>query len=113
MTGKNTDPTHIDISLSQGVDITWGDGHKSHYPLDHLRQNCPCASCRSEEHSSQPSSQLASPLPVFKPTARLTNAEAVGRYAVRLLWTDGHSTGLYSFDHLREICPCPECAPSG
>ena len=46
---------------------------------------------------------------MYKPAARLTNVETVGRYAVRLFWADGHSTGLYSFDYLREICSCPEC----
>ncbi len=109
MTRNNTDPARINISLSQGVDITWGDGHESHYPLEHLRRNCPCASCRTKQDTSQ----TPAPLPMFQPTARLTNAEAVGRYAVRLLWTDGHNTGLYSFDHLREICPCTECAAAG
>jgi DUF971 family protein len=37
-------------------------------------------------------------------------AELVGRYAVQIHWNDGHSTGIYSFDYLRQICPCPECA---
>jgi len=49
---------------------------------------------------------------MYKPGARLTNAEAVGRYAIRLLWADGHSTGIYSFDHLRDICPCADCQKS-
>ena len=46
---------------------------------------------------------------MFKPTTRLTNAKTVGRYAVQLFWSDGHNTGIYSFDHLRDICPCAEC----
>ena len=46
---------------------------------------------------------------MYKPVLRLTSADTVGRYAVRFLWADGHTTGIYSFDHLREICPCPEC----
>ena len=46
---------------------------------------------------------------MYKAAPKLTNVETVGRYAVRLFWADGHSTGLYSFDYLREICPCAEC----
>jgi DUF971 family protein len=36
----------------------------------------------------------------------------VGSYAVQVQFSDGHGTGLYSFDYLRAICPCPECAGS-
>ena len=106
MSPRSTNPKHVDISLSQGVKIVWTDGHESQYPLEHLRAHCPCASCRAAPQSSEP----PSPFPLYKPAARLTSAEAVGRYAVRLLRADGHNTGIYSFDHLRDICPCPECS---
>ena len=36
--------------------------------------------------------------------------DPVGRYALRFRWSDGHSTGIYTFEHLRELCPCPTCA---
>jgi DUF971 family protein len=34
----------------------------------------------------------------------------VGSYAISISFTDGHSTGIYSYEHLRAICPCSECA---
>jgi len=108
MPPRNSDPKHVDISLSQGVKISWVDGHESQYTLEYLRKNCPCAACREAAQAPSPPSSF----PLFKPATRLVHAEAVGRYAVRLLWTDGHNTGIYSFDHLRDICPCPECFPS-
>jgi DUF971 family protein len=37
-------------------------------------------------------------------------AELVGRYALQVFWNDGHSSGIYAFDHLRDLCPCAECA---
>lgn len=107
---RTSDPKHIDISLSQVVKITWADGHESSYALEHLRKNCPCASCRGT-HEAQNAPPQPNPFPMFKPALRLKNAEPVGRYAVRLLWNDGHDTGIYSFQHLRDICPCPECRP--
>jgi DUF971 family protein len=108
MAEKNTDPKHVDISLSQGIQITWTDGHNSQYALEHLRKNCPCATCRHEQEAPAAATP-ASPFQMYKPTTRLTGAEAVGRYAVRLQWADGHNTGIYSFDLLRDLCPCSEC----
>ena len=47
--------------------------------------------------------------PMFKPALKMNSVEAVGSYAIRIHWNDGHSSGIYSFDHLRKICPCAEC----
>ena len=106
MERANSNPRHVDISLSRGVEITWADGHASKYPLDYLRRKCPCAVCTAAVEAPP---EPPNPFPMYKPALRLTNAETVGRYAVRLFWSDGHSSGLYSFDYLREICPCPLC----
>ena len=46
--------------------------------------------------------------PKGPPKARA--AVAVGNYAIQIEFTDGHSTGIYSFDYLRTICPCEACA---
>ena len=37
------------------------------------------------------------------------NVEAIGAYAVKIDWSDGHKTGIYSFDYLRKICQCDAC----
>lgn len=87
--------------------IVWSDGHESQYPLGYLRKNCPCATCVTKAPSPP-----ASPLPLYKPVSRLNRAEAVGRYALHLFWSEGHNTGIYAYDHLREICPCSECSKS-
>jgi DUF971 family protein len=34
----------------------------------------------------------------------------VGRYAIQIDWSDGHTTGIYPFDRLRSLCPCPLCS---
>ena len=54
---------------------------------------------------------LSSPLlPMFKPKLTAKSAHAVGNYALQIDFNDGHATGIFSFDYLRTICPCQECA---
>ena len=40
---------------------------------------------------------------------RMLGVEEVGTYAIRILWNDNHSAGIYSYEHFRGICPCEEC----
>lgn len=105
------DPEHIAISKSTGIKIDWRDGHHSDYSLAYLRDECPCATC-SGAHGTEPQKtnySAPNPFQMYKPALKMTSVEAVGSYAVRIFWNDGHSTGIYSFDHLRRICPCAEC----
>ena len=44
--------------------------------------------------------------------AQLVSVEGVGRYAVRLIWADGHETGMYPYEYLRELAELPECKPA-
>lgn len=104
--GGRVDPAHVAVSKSKGITIAWRDGHRSAYDLGYLRERCPCASC-SDTHGQ---SAAPSPFPMFRPAARLNGLEPVGNYALRLIWSDGHSTGIYTWDYLRSICPCPDCA---
>jgi DUF971 family protein len=48
---------------------------------------------------------------MYKPALKMLAVEAVGNYAIRIDWSDGHNSGIYSYDHFREICPCAECSP--
>jgi DUF971 family protein len=108
-------PEHIAISKSKGVKIDWADGHRSEYSLAWLRDNCPCASCTGAEGGTPQRTNYArtqpdnNPLKLYQPAIRMLNCEEVGHYAVRFQWSDGHATGIYSYRHLREICPCAAC----
>ena len=81
--------------------IKWSDGVEHELMWAELRKNCPCAGCREERANPQPL------LPVIKiedaqaPTPKLM--EPVGRYAYQITWSDGHSSGIYTFEFLREI----------
>jgi DUF971 family protein len=105
------DPEHIAISKSTGIQIDWRDGHHSVYNLAYLRDSCPCATCTGAHGTEPQPSNYSKPDPfqMYKPVLKMNSVEAVGSYAVRVHWNDGHSSGIYSFDHLRKICPCTEC----
>ena len=94
-------PTEIHHSKAKGVvRITWNDGHVGEYSAEYLRGYCPCALCQG--HGTQ-----RTYIPV--PNAQLEEIRAVGNYAVEFRWQDGHSTGIYSYDYLRDLCPCAAC----
>jgi DUF971 family protein len=104
----------VHVKTGAGVDITWADGHSSHFEFVFLRDNCPCATCNDEraKKESHPGPNLpASPLlPMYKPKPRAQAATQVGNYAIQINFTDGHSTGIFSYDYLRTLCPCDDCA---
>jgi DUF971 family protein len=107
-----TDPEHIAISKSRGIEIDWKDGHKSSFDVVYLRDHCPCASCTGS-HGTTPRPKTANnPFPMYAPKIKMESVEPVGNYGIRILWNDGHSTGIYSFDHFRRICKCAECQPA-
>jgi len=84
------------------VRIKWSDGVSTQYALAGLRGWCPCAGCQGHGGERR-----------FVPSGnpRLQRVEAVGRYAIRFCWADGHETGMYSFDYLRELAETDECKP--
>lgn len=84
--------------------IRWRDDHTSEYEPRYLRLSCRCARC-VEEMSGRP---LLDPRTVPDGVHPLA-IHYVGRYALRFDWSDRHSTGIYSFELLRRLCPCTEC----
>jgi DUF971 family protein len=114
-TQVSTDPEHIAVSKSRGIEIDWKDGHHSSYGVEYLRDWCPCATCTGA-HGTEPRAKAtekkpAGPFPMYKPRERMVNIEPVGNYALRIVWSDGHAAGIYSYDHLRQICNCEICKP--
>jgi DUF971 family protein len=106
----------IHVSTGAGLDITWADGHRSHYDFPYLRDECPCATCndersKKEDLAGKSLTFASSPaLPMFKPKAKAQSANPVGAYAIQFHFSDGHNTGIFTYEHLRSICPCPDCA---
>jgi DUF971 family protein len=112
----STDPKSVKVNLTtgRGVDIEWKDGHQSHYSFPFLRDACPCALCDEERSKTKrkpgdPPKLAPGALPMYKPAALPTLAEPVGKYAIRFHWNDGHELGIYSWQFLRDVCPCEAC----
>ncbi|TVP53728.1 MAG: DUF971 domain-containing protein [Gemmatimonadales bacterium] len=85
--------------------IEWKDGHRSTFPPRLLRLSCPCAGC-VDEMTGQRILREADVSSDVYPRA----IEYVGRYALQFEWSDGHRTGIYPFEFLRRLCPCPDCS---
>jgi DUF971 family protein len=92
-----------------GILIEWDDhGHQGFFPARTLRLACPCAAC-VEEMSGRP---LLDPITVpatIKPVA----LALAGAYGLRVQWSDGHGTGIYTFELLHRLCPCEICVAAG
>lgn len=107
-------PTGITADRQRGEFlVTWSDGHESIYPFALLRRGCPCAECRGghESMSAEPDPQVFALTLEDSPATRLRNVEAVGTYAMTIEWEDGHQYGIYTWEYLRALCPCPICRP--
>ena len=86
-----------------GVELVWSDGLTSGYPPRLLRDACPCATCR-ERRAEPPKPQLLQVLaPEEVAPLAITGMKPVGQYAYSIEFSDGHSSGIYTLDYLREL----------
>lgn len=89
----------------EGLHIEWQQGgHAGFFPARPLRLACPCAACVEEMTGRPLLDPAAVPADVRPRTVAL-----VGAYGVRIDWSDGHGTGIYTFERLLAACPCPAC----
>jgi DUF971 family protein len=107
MTKSTLRPTDITLDKTRAVlVITWNTGERHEFPLSHLREACPCVECRGG-HAFM-GMEFASD-DILKLTPRrsctVTEIRPVGSYAICLIWDDGHSTGIYSWEYLHHIAP--------
>ena len=88
------------------IEIQWDDaGHTGIYGARDLRLACQCAVCR-DEMTGRPLMDAAS----VASDIRAAALRLVGGYAVQFDWSDGHNSGIYPWELLLRICPCPACA---
>ncbi len=95
---KSLVPVEIGRVNDYDLKITWQDGHVSIYPARELRLKCPCAGCADELTGVVRVIGTSVPQDVHPLKIHL-----VGRYAISIDWSDGHHTGIYSFEYLRKL----------
>lgn len=99
-------PAHIDLKKDQALTVTWHDGTVSYFTIAYLRRMSPSADMRELREKikknpltvlpTRPGGGASAPLVV-------THAEIVGNYALAIHFSDGHTTGIYTWEYLREI----------
>jgi DUF971 family protein len=90
-------PTEIKLhQKSRVLEIAFGDGKRFALPFEFLRVYSPSAEVRGHG----PGQEV---LQVGKKDVDITAIEPVGSYAVQLVFSDGHDSGLYSWDYLYDL----------
>lgn len=102
--GSYSKPVEIKNIRGVGIQITWEEGHQSDYSFEYLRVSCQCAACIDEWTGESLIKRESIPGDIHP-----QEIVPVGNYAIHISWSDGHTTGIYSFDLLRKICPCETC----
>ncbi len=108
MADATTTPVRLDLKKDRDLTIEWADGKVSVYPIDYLRTMCPCATCKTHRENQTTEKKAKKTLLTILPgnyagSLTVTAAEMVGNYAIKLAFSDGHDTGIFSFGHLRGI----------
>ncbi len=92
------EPTEIIEENEREVSIKWSDAAETRFAAPDLRRACPCAGCVHEWTGEK----------ILKPTSvsddlTLSSVGIVGRYALNFIFSDGHDTGIYTFNYLRQL----------
>lgn len=100
-------PTDIQRSEPRGIKIRWSDGGETDFTAAALRKACPCATCREKKKGQELTQAAPTMLPVLKAEeARpvdIQSMQPVGNYAYNIAFTDGHDSGIYTFEFLRGL----------
>jgi ATP-binding protein involved in chromosome partitioning len=105
MNRKKKRPAKIELDHEKGdLVIVWKDGDESRFALAELRRNCPCAVCRDLRARNDVETGELKLLDgeAATATAAARDFVYVGRYGIRITWADGHDTGIYTFEALRQ-----------
>jgi DUF971 family protein len=92
------EPTQIIEESDREISITWSDDAETNYNAAELRRNCPCASCVNEWTGEKILNEASVPEDLT-----ITSTSVVGRYALNFHFSDGHNTGIFSFQFLRKL----------
>jgi len=91
----------------RALTVTWADGASLSIPFSLLRRNCPCAACAGEAGVS---GRFAHEPELRTGEDELADISLVGAYGMNAVWADGHNTGIFTFERLRDL---GERSPAG
>ena len=92
-----------DPAAAGAIAISWSDGHRAVYTPRLLRDACPCATCRERRAEPAPPPLLPVLTPAETVPLAITAMTPVGQYAYSIEFSDGHSSGIYTLEYLREL----------
>ena len=100
-------PLTIQLVSASELSIEWDDRHQSRYTVQKLRKRCPCASCKVEREIRKGKVVL----PIYRAGEfEIASIIPVGSYAIQFAWGDGHNTGIFTYEYLKSLCECGQCA---
>ena len=97
-------PKHIHVNKEKGLDVEWHDGSITFYPNEYLRHHSPSAEMTELRNEMKDNPLAVIPKELTRPP-KITKIEPVGLYAIRIHFSDGHKTGIYSWEYLLNIKP--------
>lgn len=100
-------PKNLDLDREKGLTVRWQDGAESFYPLAYLRRMSPSADMRQLRDEMETNPLVVVPDTGPSSALRAVDAQLVGHYAIRVTFSDGHRTGIFSWEYLRSIDPGP------
>lgn len=98
-------PRHLELKKDSALIVHWDDGRVSLFPLTYLRRMSPSAEAKAAREEMERNRLNVLPANWSTGQVTATGAELVGNYAIRVIFSDGHDTGIYSWSYLREIDP--------
>ncbi len=98
-------PIKLTRADNNSILIDWSDGQRRQYSFRELRDACPCATCREKRSEAAPAAANLLPVLSVAEVRPLTIAkmEPVGNYAYAIEFSDGHDTGIYTLELLRQL----------
>jgi DUF971 family protein len=96
-------PTGLRLDENNRLLIDWSDGQQRRYGVRMLRDACPCASCREKKSQPVDPMQLPTLTMAQAQPMRILGMKPVGNYAYAVSFSDGHDTGIFTFELLREL----------
>jgi len=96
-------PTNIQLTDDRRIQIDWSDGERRLYTFRELRDACPCATCKEKQQKPAASTLLPVLSAAEAQPLTIRGMKPLGNYAYSIAFSDGHDTGIYTFDLLREL----------